>query len=202
MNAIDLMAGTMQAMRARLDVATAGLANVSSDGFRRSLSHARFVRGAVVVSQTIDDRPGALHRTGRSLDLATVGAGSFFVRDARGTTSAVRSASLRVDARGYLADERNRRVLDVHGRGIAVAERATIDEHGRVMQDGDVRAHLRLTPGAEVRAGFREAANVDAVGSMVEILGAQRAYETAQKTLAAADAVRAKASAEIARVTS
>lgn len=202
MNAIDLMAGTMQAMRARLDVAASNLANVSSEGFRRSLSHARLVRGAIVVSRSVDDRPGALHRTGRSLDLAVAGKGTFFVRDAHGAAIAVRSASLRIDVHGYLADEQERRVLDVRGNGIAASERARIDERGNVTENGALRGRLRTTEGAELRTGYRESANTDAVGSMVDILGAQRAYETAQKTLAAADAVRAKATTDVARVTS
>ena len=58
------------------------------------------------------------------------------------------------------------------------------------------------TVGTEVQTGFLEATNVDAVHEMIDVLGAQRAFETAQKTLSALDDERQKDVDDVARVKS
>jgi flagellar basal-body rod protein FlgG len=57
-----------------------------------------------------------------------------------------------------------------------------------------------LPPGATVQSGFLEGPNVDAVHEMVDVLDAQRAFETAQKTLSALDEERQKDANDVARV--
>ena len=71
------------------------------------------------------------------------------------------------------------------------------------MREGDeVLGRLRMTAGTVVESGFLEASNVDAVKEMVDILSAQRAFETAQKTLVALDDTRSKAVNDVVRVKS
>jgi flagellar basal-body rod protein FlgG len=53
-----------------------------------------------------------------------------------------------------------------------------------------------------VQSGFLEGANVDAVREMVNVLEAQRAFETAQKTLGAIDEARQKDVNDVVRVKS
>ena len=59
-----------------------------------------------------------------------------------------------------------------------------------------------MTRGATLQSGFVLASNVDAIHEMVDVLAAQRAFETAQKALGALDDARAKAANELARVRS
>jgi len=76
-----------------------------------------------------------------------------------------------------------------------------VDARG-VVRDASGKAveQLRLAPGTSLRSGFLERPNVDAVREMVDVLAAQRAFESAQKTLSAIDDTRAKAVNELAKV--
>lgn len=194
-----LMAQAMHAARTRLDVSASNLANVASGGFRRHVARVRLDGAGIRVSAAEDPKPGPLERTGRSLDLAVAGSGAFFVRDRRGTVFAERSASF-VVAGGYLRDERGRALL-AEGGPLRIDGAASFDARG-VVRDGNGRAvdRLRLAPGTSVRSGFLERSNVDAVREMVDVLAAQRAFESAQKTLSAIDDTRAKAVNDLAKV--
>ena len=59
---------------------------------------------------------------------------------------------------------------------------------------------IHLSSGATLQSGFLEGANVDAVHEMVDVLGAQRAFETAQKTLVAIDDARQKDVNDVVRI--
>jgi flagellar basal-body rod protein FlgF len=198
MDGIELMAGTMEAMKARLDVAAGNLANASSDGFRRSVAHATLTPHGVVTTSTLEERQGPLRRTGRALDVAVAGEGGFVV-SAGGKHVVVRSASLERNASGYLCDAAGRLVAGQHGPIRASAD-AVIDDRGVVRDGGAIVGRMRLSGDASLTSGFLEASNVDAVHEMVDILGAQRAFETAQKTLGAIDDVRSKAAGDVGRV--
>jgi flagellar basal-body rod protein FlgF len=201
MDAIELMATAMQAMRARLDVAAGNLANVSSDGFRRSIAHVGIGPSGLATSTTVDEAQGALRHTGRAFDLATAGAGGFYVRDAHRVESLARSGSFTRDPHGRLTDAHGRVLLGERGPLVAASD-ATIDNRGFVRESGEVVGRVRLTLQATLQSGFLEASNVDAVHEMVDVLAAQRAFETAQKALSAIDDVRAKAAGELARLRS
>ena len=193
------MATAMHAAKARLDVAASNLANVSTAGFRRSIARAA-LRGAGLVTTSVPDvAPGPLRRTGRSFDLAVAGEGAFFVRDRTGRAVAERSASFERDRRGRLVDESGRALLGERGPVVAGAD-ATIDARGVVTLAGYDVATIVVRPGTTLQSGFLEGANVDAVHEMVEVLEAQRAFETAQKTLSAIDDERQKDVDDVGRV--
>ena len=86
--------------------------------------------------------------------------------------------------------ERTGRVFDL----------ATVGGTLFVRDAGNVTGRLRLTPGTSVESGFLERSNVDAVHEMVDVLSAQRAFETAQKALSAIDEARAKDVNDVVRV--
>jgi flagellar basal-body rod protein FlgF len=195
MDGIELMASAMHAAKTRLDVCAANLANVSTDGFRRSVAHSAFTQ-AGIASWT---RPGSLRRTGRSFDLAVAGEGAFVVRDRAGRLVRERSTSFERDARGHLVDEHKRLLMGTRGPLVASAD-LTIDDRGEAREAGRVVDCVRLVPGTAVQSGFLEGADVDAIHEMVAVLEAQRAFETAQKTLSAIDDVRTKSASEISRV--
>jgi flagellar basal body rod protein FlgG len=204
MDGIEWMASAMAAARARLNVATHNLSNVASDGFRKGIAHARLTpRGIAVAVDRPDAVQGVLRHTGRSLDLALVGPGAFAVAgDVGGRVEHTRSGAFVRDRAGFLVDEHGRRLLGERG-AVRLGAAASIDGDGRVRDGGGrIVDRLRLAPGTSVRAGFLEGSNVDAVGEMIEVLDAQRAFETAQKTLVAIDDVRSKAANDTARVKS
>jgi flagellar basal body rod protein FlgF len=199
MDAIELMATAMRAAETRLDVSAANLANVSSDGFRRRVARASLGAHGLVTTSTLDAGPGPLRHTGRALDLAAVG-GNLAVRGPDGREAQIRSASFERDAGGRLRDSQGRALVGTSGP-LTVPAGATVDAGGVVRDEAGRRVGcIRLSVGASVQSGFLEGANVDAVGEMVDILDAQRAFETAQKTLSALDEEREKDAGDVARV--
>ena len=169
MDGILWAASAMEAARSRLDIATNNLANVSSDGFHKALARGRLTAHGVEIERVDDAKHGAYRHTGRSDDLAIIGAGAFRVRNADGSVAQTRNGAFERDRNGVLRDARG-------------------------------RAYLGTTPGAVVRSGFLEASNVDAVGEMVDVLTAQRSFESAEKVVAAIDGARQKSSDDVARI--
>jgi flagellar basal body rod protein FlgF len=199
MDGIELMATAMHAAKARLDVSAGNLANVSSEGFCRRVARTTLGSAGLVAASAVDASPGPLRRTGRPLDVAAVG-GTFAVRSAGGSEERLRSASFERDDRGRLRDARGNVLLGARGP-LTVPADATFDSGGTVRDGAGHRLdQLRLTPGASVQSGFLEGPNVDAVHEMVDILDAQRSFETAQKTLSALDAEREKDANDVGRV--
>ena len=161
----------MVAARTRLDIATGNLANVSSNGFREIVARGRLTaHGAEIVRATSREH-GSLVRTGRSTDLAIVGDGAFHVRNADGTIVSTRNGAFTRDRNGVLRDDAGRALVGT-----------------------------RLAPGSSVRSGFLETANVNAIAEMVDVLAAQRSFESAEKVVAAIDGTRQKTDDEVARV--
>jgi flagellar basal body rod protein FlgG len=161
----------MAAARARLEIATQNLANSSSDGFRKMLARGTLTPLGVRIQRTADSEQGALRRTGRADDFAIVGGGYFLLRDERGRVLHTRNGAFVRDRSGDLRDDGGRVFVGTH-----------------------------LAPGASVRSGFLESSNVNAIGEMVDVLTAQRSFETAQKVVSAIDQTREKASNELARL--
>jgi len=199
MDGIELMAGAMHAAQARLDVSASNLANVSSNGFRRRVAHATLSARGLAVSTTTAPEQGPLERTGRAFDLSAIG-GGFAVRGAHGSVGYERSASFTLDANRHLIDERGNLLLDARGGLLRGGAGATIDPLGVVRGDGEPLGRLRLSSGTRIASGFLERSNVDAIHEMVDVLSAQRAFETAEKTLSAVDETRAKNVNDVARV--
>jgi flagellar basal-body rod protein FlgF len=199
MDGIDWAASAMGAARARLEIATGNLANVSSDGFARIVARGNLgANGVRIVAQQSREH-GPLRHTGRDLDFAIVGDGDFRVRDASGRIIATRNGAFTRDRDGTLRDDAGRVLLGRH-RPLRVPEGATIDERGRVMQDGREIDAMPLASGARLRTGFLEAPNVNAIDEMVDVLTAQRSFESAEKVVAAIDGDRQKASNDVARI--
>jgi len=201
MDGIDLMASAMRAAKTRLDVAATNLANVSTGGFHKRLTHARLDARGMTLRTSDDATAGSLKHTGRAFDLAIAGPGSLTVRDASGTERTVRSASFERDARGRLVDDRGGALLGAHGPLVVSAD-ATIDAQGNVVDRDRVAGGVKLPANATLESGFLEGSNVDPIGEMVDVLGAQRAFETAQKALTAIDETRQKNASDVARIAS
>jgi len=177
----------MVAARARLDIATHNLANSSSDGYRRSAARGVLGPDGVRISRVTTQTQGALRQTNRQFDLAIVGPGNFHVRDARGSVVETRNGSFTRDRNGLLRDDAGR-VLLANGAALRVSANERLDGRNDIVR------------GASVRSGFVEASDVDAISEMIDVMTAQRSFESAEKVVSAIDQTRQKASNDLARL--
>ena len=191
---MDWMASAMRAAQAQLETATHNLANVASDGFRRLRSELALTGHGLEAREVPDHAQGGIRETGRTLDLALLGPGAF-----RAGGLETRNGAFVRDRDGYLADQHGRRVAGAAGP-IRLSENATIAADGSVRDDGRIVGRLPLPAGTTVRSGALESSSVDAIGETLAVLTAQRAFETAQKTLVAIDQTREKAVNDVVRL--
>ncbi len=188
------MASAMRAARTQLDIAAHNLANVSTGGFRGTRGTTTIARDGLAVVQRADREQGAVHHTGRRFDLALLGEGVFRVGG-----HATREGAFTRDRDGYLIDDRGRRLRGTRG-DVRVSESATVASDGTVRDRDRVIERIPLPRGTRVMAGALESSAVNPIGETLAILTAQRAFETAEKTLSAIDAARQKAANDVARV--
>lgn len=177
----------MTAARTRLEIATHNLANVSTEGFRRVDARGFLTSLGVAISRRASAEGGALRHTGRDLDFAIIGPGAFRVRDAAGRISTTRDGAFVRSLDGTLRDAADRVVLGAHGSLVAGTRTALAS------------SDFGLPAASVVRGGFLEAPSVNAVSEMIDVVAAQRSFESAQKTVEAIDGTRRKA-ADAARV--
>lgn len=189
----------MAAAQSRLDIATGNLANVSTAGFQKVVARGVLSARGVRVLQTISPAHGPLYRTGRAYDLAIAGGGAFRLRDERGTVSLTRDGAFTRARDGTLRDDAGRMLLGLHGV-LHVPHGASIDERGRVVLAGRHLDAIPIAREATLHAGYLEAANVSAIDEMVDVLTAQRSFESAEKVVAAIDGTRQKSSNDVARI--
>lgn len=187
MDGMAWASSAMAAARVRLEIATQNLANVSSDGFRRIDARGFLTPLGVAIARRPSSQSGGVRHTGRDLDFAILGAGTFRVRDAAGRIGATRDGAFVRGLDGTLRDAENRVVLGMHGPLVA-------------REDAPLTATaFGLPSNCIVRSGFLEAPSVNAVSEMIDVVAAQRSFESAQKTVEAIDGTRRKA-ADAARV--
>jgi flagellar basal body rod protein FlgG len=187
MDGIAWASSAMIAARTRLEIATQNLANVSTDGYRRIAARGFITALGVAIARQPSRERGGLRRTGRDLDFAIVGDGSFRVRDGAGRLALTRNGAFVRAGDGTLRDASGRTLQGSHG-AIRLAPGGRVDARD-----------LALPPGSRLQSGFLETAGVDAIAEMVDVLAAERSFESAQKAVAAIDSSRQK-SAEAARV--
>jgi flagellar basal-body rod protein FlgG len=189
------MASAMRAARSQLDVATQNLANVSSDGFRRLATTLDLDARGLRVRRETSAEQGAIRRTNRSLDVAILGPGAFRVGG-----EATRNGAFVRDRDGYLADDRGRRLAGRCGP-IRFPDGAAIGADGSVRTaSGRLIDRISLPPGTRLETGALETSNVNAIAESLNVLEAQRSFETAQKVLVAIDDTRNKAANDVGRV--
>ena len=188
------MASAMRAAQSQLETATHNLANVASDGFRRVRSTLALTDHGLAVRDFVDPAQGGVRETGQSFDLALIGPGAFRVGDRY-----TRDGAFVLDRAGFLADRSGRRLQGVSGP-IHASPDAAIGTDGTVRDGGRIVGRLALPAGTTVRSGALEVSSVDAIGETLSILTAQRAFETAQKTLSAIDQTRDKAVNDVVRL--
>ena len=196
MDGIGWAASAMSAARARLDVAAENLANGSTGAFHRTLLRDVLGSAGVSMLQARDESQGALRRTGRPFDLAIVGKGTFRVQAPGGKLQESRDGAFRRDRFDRLVDAQGRFLLGSAGP-VRVPNRAKIERDGVIDLDGVFLNRIPLPRGTTLRTGFLESSNVDAIGEMVDMLSAERSFETAQKVLTTIDQTRERAASQV-----
>ncbi|MBV8371777.1 MAG: flagellar hook-basal body complex protein [Candidatus Eremiobacteraeota bacterium] len=201
MDGIAWAGSAMVAAGDRLEIAAQNLANVSTDGFARIAARGRLTPAGVSIARDRDAASqGPLRRTGRDLDFAIVGNGTFVVEDGHGRRTATRAGSFTRERDGSLRDAGGRTLL-AGMRALHVPEGAHVDARGCVVSaNGSTLERIPLPPGSALQAGFLEEPAVNAVSEMIDILRAQRSFESAQKVIFAIDRTREKSSGDVARL--
>jgi flagellar basal body rod protein FlgG len=194
MDGMQWMGSAMRAAREQLDAATHNLANAATDGFRKAVARVGIAERGLVVTAHVTHEQGAVRTTGRAFDLALLGDGAFRVGEA-----ATRNGAFTRDRDGWLVDDRGRRLHGACGV-LRVSEHAAIAADGTVRDGGRIVDRIPLPDGTRLLSGALETSTVNPVGETLAILTAQRAFETAQKTMLAIDATREKAANDVVRV--
>lgn len=199
MDGIAWAVSAMSAAQTRLDVAAANLANAGTEGFRRSTLRGSLTASGVRLQHVLDGAQGPLRQTGRPFDLAIAGRGTFRVRARDGETFSTRCGSFTRDRSGHLVDQAGRSLLGTSGP-LIIRSGASIENSGQVTGGGVKPNRIPLPEGSTLRSGFVESSNVDSISEMIDILSAQRSFESAQKVVSAIDQTRERAATQVAAV--
>jgi flagellar basal-body rod protein FlgF len=170
---------------------------------------------------------GQLVHTARDLDLAIVGDGFFRVIDDAGQELYTRDGQFRQRADGLLVDNHGRRVQGTAGDvALGSGNDVRVNRSGEVYVDGGLAANLDLAyftdpqqqlskiggnvwessiaPDgvgiSEVRSGYIERSNVDALRCITELIRELRHYQASEKVVLAADETMQIAANQIGRM--
>jgi flagellar basal body rod protein FlgG len=200
MDGIAWAASAMVAARTRLEIAAGNLANASTDGFTRTLARGVLTPAGVAIVRSASPAHGALRHTGSAFDLAISGDGAFSVRDGHGAVTRTRNGAFVRERDGTLRDPAGRTLLASSGAALIVPEGARFDASGVLRLDNRAIGRIALPPGSRLQSGFLETSGVDAIAEMVDVLCAERSFESAQKVVSAIDQTREKAADDVARL--
>lgn len=168
----------------------------------------------VAAASRLDMSQGVLQSTGNALDLALEG-GGFFVLEGAGSEILTRNGEFSLTERGVLVNPSGFPVQWAGGRGVIdpLKGAVRIDSDGRVNQEGlavgqirvvnvdgprsiepDEFGGFRLRDGAQyteanatVSQGFLERANLETIDELVELIAAQRSFESASQAFKTID---------------
>ncbi len=168
----------------------------------------------VVTRTQLDMGQGVLQRTGEDLDLALDGKGFFVVEGLDGPTL-TRQGQFQISENGSLVTRDGMAIQWVGARGVLDPGGGSVkvDNRGNVLQgalpvgrmrivdvlgangiEPDDTGNFRIRPGAEivesdaiVNQGFVERANVHTVDELVELIAAQRAFDSAAQAFRTID---------------
>jgi flagellar basal body rod protein FlgG len=164
---------------------------------------------AVSAQGALNVGDGLLQPTQRDFDIALMGNGYLAVETPQGERY-TRNGSLRLNAKSELVTSGGYPVLGATGRIAVIPGRLVITEQGSVYSDDKLLGKLKLitfdnpaamvqegnsllappssqskpiTADVQVKQGYLEQSNVNAVASMVEMVGIMRRFEAIQKSV-------------------
>ena len=194
-----------------VDVISNNLANANTTGFKRDFGTVLQNETGFDAGTRVDLTAGDLVPTSNNLDVAINGPG-FFVIDTPGGQRYTRSGNFALNAAGELVTKDAMKVLSTSGTPITVGEgQIEIRDGGVVTVDGNEVATLKVVSfndaaklqkegfyrflwnGAadgvqtvsdpQVKGGYLERSNVNAIDEMVHLMSAYREFEAVQRTL-------------------
>jgi flagellar basal-body rod protein FlgF len=194
-----------------VDVITNNLANANTIGFKRDFGHILQGETGFDVGTMVDLSSGDLVGTGNNLDVAINGSGFFAIETPNGVRY-TRAGGFGLNAAGELITKDSMRVLSTSGTPITIGDgKVEIRDGGVVMVDDNEVATLKVVTfsdatklqkegfqrmvwtGAEteiqaasdpqVKGGYIERSNVNAIDEMVHLMSAYREFEAVQRTL-------------------
>ncbi|GAC1572326.1 MAG: flagellar basal-body rod protein FlgF [Candidatus Elarobacter sp.] len=183
--------------------------------------------GAQVYDTPASFEQGAIASTGNDLDVALSGPGFFAIRGGNGALRYTRDGAFVRDANGLLTAKNGDRVLGRNGAPIALPAQGAIGigRDGAIAVDGRAYAQLNVVEfanpaalrpeggnrfidaGAGARAarittsvqGSLEKSNADVVRSMVDLIAAERWFQSNQKSIQTQDDAVAQAITTVGR---
>jgi flagellar basal-body rod protein FlgF len=194
-----------------VDVITNNLANANTTGFKRDFGTILQNESGTDTTTRIDLSSGDLMSTGNPLDVAITGSGLFAV-ETPGGPRYTRAGNFALNASGELVTKDGMKVLSTSDSPIFIGEgQVEIRDGGAVTVDGNEVATLKvvsfpdssrlLKEGAhkfvwtgsaneaqavsdpQVKAGYLERSNVNAIDEMVHLMSSYREFEAVQRTL-------------------
>lgn len=183
----------------------ANAANPSSSALVQAINQYGLMSGT-----TLDLSQGTLQKTGNTLDAAIEGHGYFEIQTANGTAY-TRNGGFQISATGQLVTSTGDQVMGDNNSPIVMPSggKVSISADGTISMDGAVSGKLKIVefphgtqltslgssyysappntaqPATQsnVRQGFLENSNVNAVAGMVELVNAQQTAEMMQRAL-------------------
>jgi flagellar basal-body rod protein FlgF len=180
---------------------------------------------AVTPTTSVDLQDGPVRRTDNSFDLALQGPGFLVVKTADGEAY-TRNGALSLASDGTLVTENGQAVLGQNGPIRIEGDKFTVSARGEVSVDGNVVGKLRLVgipadqmrrignslvvsagetsdlkwTNTEVKQGYLEQSNANAVWEMVSLITAMRVFEANQRLIQAQDQTLEQAVSRVGRV--
>ena len=194
-----------------VDVITNNLANANTIGFKRDFGHVLQGETNFDVATQIDMSSGDLIGTNNNLDAAINGDGFFAIETPAGERY-TRAGSFGVNGAGELITKDSLRVLSTSNTPIVIGDgKVEIRDGGVVMVDDNEVATLKVVTfndssklqkegfqrlvwngdptgiraaiDPQVKGGYIERSNVNAIDEMVHLMAAYREFEAVQRTL-------------------
>jgi flagellar basal-body rod protein FlgF len=212
MNALDLLANNLANLNTagfKEEMAYYSSLNPSAEAAARAGDLGSIINSSIKTEGFMNSSAGSMSRTNRELDLAIEGNGFLVVETPRGIRY-TRNGSLSVNSKGILVASEGDPVMGKNGKPIALGPgTVNINEEGSVSLDGKEVERLKIVSfddfsklsregnslllqngkdqeinsSAKIRSGYLEQSNVNAVGSIVRMIGIMRQFEAIQKTV-------------------
>lgn len=172
---------------------------------------------------TIDQSPGTLYTTGNPLDLGVNGEG-FFVVEVKGQRNYTRNGSLSIDKDSFLVTNSGYKVIGSDDKPIKISRETQsmpdIGTDGTITADGNTVGTIKLVNLADIRSvsdslysgrvtgnakgditqGTIERSNVNSMREIVNMITAQREFQTLQQVIRTFDQLSQRTITDIAKV--
>jgi flagellar basal-body rod protein FlgF len=228
-DALDLLANNLANLNTtgfKEELAYFSLLNPSAEASANAGDLGSTINSILKTEGYTNSSAGSLNRTDRDLDIAIEGNGFLVVQTARGIRY-TRNGNLTVNEKGVLVASEGDPVIGKNGKPITLGRGTVrrIDEEGTVTLDGREIDRLKMVSfddvtklsregnslllpngnvqekvsSAKIKSGYLEQSNVNAVASIVRMIGIMRQFEAIQKSVLALNELNTKSIEKLGR---